>query len=258
MGQTSSFLGQATLAFLEYLSFCVIPLLEVLAAAVLLRGSATESLREQWWTLSALSVVISAITPTITFILLLRLYAYPLSALPQALFAASAMAIVAVALLSLVVRWRYKAAVSWPLLWTGIIAAELSFLVKLEVGGWAALGEMIFGIYFAVPVVHVLVRLITSSSAGAWRMTTVGLTSDVMILLTTLLRIDDGEPHTYVVYERLLFGRYVVPDWMTWGGAYPPEMAFDLCLYVPLIALWFVGLRIANRERQSRSSASGA
>ena len=141
MGQTNSFLGQATLAFLEYLSFCVIPLLEVLAAAVLLRGSAIESLREQWWTLSALSVVISAITPTITFILLLRLYAYPLSALPQALFAASAMAIVAVALLSLVVRWRYKAAVSWPLLWTGIIAAELSFLVKLEVGGWARSGR---------------------------------------------------------------------------------------------------------------------
>lgn len=143
---------------LQYLAAAVPALIVVAVAAFLLSRATRGLLRSSWLAVSALSVGCIAIPPVATFIVLVAAFGvYDLAAMGTAALASS---LAAGLLLTLLLRSRAGAEAAGLLLWPAVIAAEISFMVKLNSGGWIALGELIWGVYFAVPVIHVLVRMV--------------------------------------------------------------------------------------------------
>lgn len=172
---------------------------------------------------------------------------------------ASGFALLNVFLIALVVRRQVGGPLIRPSLWVATAIATFSLIVKASVGGWLLFGEMMFGLPIGVPIVHLLVRLVTSERDRGWPVLVAGLVSDILLLAAAMLRMDAADTPAYITYRRLFTDQYGIPDWLDWikGMGWNTEN-YNYALYVPILISWVLLLWLATRKQQASEPAAAS
>jgi hypothetical protein len=240
--------------FIIRLPHIVMALCEVIASAVLLRLAAAGLLRSRWWLICSMAVPVLIL---MTFSgLLLKLQQGRVHGPGLLLLEAIGIGGIAALSITLMLRRQVGGGLSKPLLWLGVLAAALSFIIKVKTGGYLVSFmslEMSTGVLLATPAVHVLVRMVSSDRAASRPLVGACIAADVILIATALLRLDTWDTPYYFAYRVLFFGWAVRPE-VEWIG--PVASTYNLALYLPVAASWFVCLWLAWRQQRPTSTVT--